>query len=138
MLLVVGVAFVGLTIEALLGVKRVAGVVPYVAEIINGKLVGLAVALGQNVALIGRVAQFDEAYTGFGKLFFHQFTILVSHLDDDAGIFSEERLDQVSLLETVEIDLQAAVHIGEAHFEQAGNETAGGNVMTGQQQTFPD
>ena len=55
----------------------------------------------------------------------------VAHLDNHAGVLGEEHLHDVVALHVVQVDVQTAVLVGEAHLEQSGNHTAGADVVAG-------
>ena len=79
----------------------------------------------EDVALIGRLTDFDIAYTGIFQYLLDLFLALVADLDNDTRILGKQYLDEVLFLHLVEVDFHTALYIGEAHFEQRSDETAG-------------
>ena len=64
--------------------------------------------------------------------------VLVGHLDDHAGVLGEERLDHVAVgAKVVQVDVQAAVGVCEAHLEQRGDKSSGRDVMAGHHPSAP-
>ena len=90
------------------------------------------------MALFGRLSQLHIAYAGFVKQLFDIVLALVSYLDDDTGILSKEELDKIILLETIKVDFKTSVGVGKAHFEQAGDQTTGRDVMPSQDKSALD
>ena len=57
--------------------------------------------------------------------------MLVRDLDYHTGILCKQRLDDVSVLaDVVQVDVHAALCVGERHLQQGGDETAGRDVVT--------
>ena len=121
-MLVVLVALLGFAVEALLGVQQIAGLVPDVTQCIDIKRVGNGspVSIIHNhfnaTAVLYGIAYLGKAYA----LLFHEvlelLLVLVTHLDDYAGILGKERLHHITVLaKVVQVDVQAAFLVGEAH-----------------------
>ena len=52
--------------------------------------------------------------------------MLVADLDDDTGVLSKEGLHDIAILaDVVEVDMKAALGIGEAHLKECGDQTTG-------------
>ena len=142
LLLVVLKALAGLAVEALTTVEQVAGLVPHIAQVVDVEgdglgLVGCAISAAygtdelQGAAVLNGIAYLGEA----NALLLHELLevelVLVAHLDDHAGILGEERLDNVTVLtEVMQVDVLAALRVGEGHLEQRGDETTGRDVVT--------
>ena len=71
-------------------VEQVRGSIPYVAHIVDTELVSNPVFRYQNVAFVGWLTQFDEAYTGIFQDFFHLFFMFIGNLDHDTRILGKE------------------------------------------------
>ena len=147
-MLVVFEAFAGLAVERLFAVKQIAGLVPNVAQVIDVEdqrlgLVGCAISAAYGTdKLQGAAVLNGVAYLGVADaLFLHELAelelVFVAHLDNNTGVLGEERLYDVSVLtEVVQVDVQAALRIGEAHLQQAGDETTGRDVVTSHDPSF--
>ena len=145
LLLIVLEAFAGLAVEALFAVEQIAGLVPYVAQMVDveGKRLccsGIAISGIDN--LDGAAVLYGIAYLGIAHThIFHEVTelelVLVAHFDDHAGVLGEESLYNVWLpsfgggYQVMKIDMQAAPVVGEAHLQQGNDETTGRDVVSG-------
>ena len=103
---------------------------------IDAKLIGCAVLFYQDVALVSGLTDLQIAYACFIKECLERSLILIAHLYDNTGIFSEENLHEVCFLELVEVDAETAFRISEAHFKQCSNHTTRRNVVTSHKETL--
>ena len=83
---------------------------------------------GEGAVAWGGVADFCISHAEVVEQFAHLELVFVAHLDDDAGVFGEERLHQV-FLHIIKVDAHAAGGVGEAHLEQRGEHAAGADVV---------
>ena len=88
------------------------------------------------MAFVGRLANLHEAHAGVFEYLLHFVLVLVGHLDDDTRVFGKEYLDEVVFLNLVEADFHTSLHVREAHLEQGGDETAGRDVVSGQDEAL--
>ena len=138
LLLIVLVALTGLAVEALLGVQQVGGLIPGVAQRVDVERQLLLAGLDNQRAAV----LYGVAYLGVADaLLVHEFgkVLLVGVADfhHDAGILGKERLHHVAVLaEVVQVDVHAALGVGEAHLQQGGNQTAGRDVVSGHDPSF--
>ena len=90
------------------------------------------------MTFVGRLTDFDIAYTGIFQYLLDFFLMLVAHLDNDTRVLGKQYLDEVLLFHLVEVDFHTAFYIGEAHFEQRSDKTAGRNVVSGKNKSLVD
>ena len=131
---VVGGALVGAAVAALLGVEAVGGCVPYVAQGVDVEgLLEVALTYAQRTLARGRTYIYI-CYAGFFHDVLELGLVVGGYLHDDAGVLGEEDLGDVLCLEVDEVDLEAAVGVGEAHLEEGGDETSGADVVAGEEE----
>ena len=68
-------------------------------------------------------------------MFFHELgellLVFVADFNNDTGILGKQGLHHVAIgTEVVQVDVHTALGIGKAHFQQRGNQTTGGDVVT--------
>ncbi len=131
--LVVLKTLLGAAVEALLRVEQVRGFVPHVAQVVNAKLIGSAVLLAKNMALLRGLAKLHVRHARLVKHFLESPLVLVGHLHHHAGILCEESRDEVGVLEVVKRHLHAALRVGEAHLQKTGDKAAGRDVVPGKE-----
>ena len=62
----------------------------------------------------------------------------VMYLYDHAGVLRKEVLDDVTILQTVEVDVHTSRLVGEGHLQQGRDDTTGRDVMTSHDPSFLD
>ena len=93
--------------------------------------VGVAYRLGDgNLALSLRSTNLGIAYAGILQNLLHTVGVLLLHLYDNTRVLGKEQLHHVTLLYLVEVELQTALGVCEAHLEQCGYDTACADVVT--------
>ena len=117
-------------------VEQVRSRVPYVAHVVDAELISGTVFFDEDVTLIGRLTNLHEAYTCVFEYLLHFVLVLVGYLNNDTRVFGKQYLDEVVFLNLVEADFHTAFYVGEAHFEQRGDETACRDVVSGQDEAF--
>ena len=90
------------------------------------------------MTFFGRFTQLDVTYTGIFENLLHFRFVFVGYLDDNTRIFGKQHFYDVMVCKLVEADFHTAIHIGEAHFQQCRNQTAGRNIVSGQNQSLVD
>ena len=78
----------------------------------------------------------DVAYAGLFECLLEGFFVTGTYLDYYAWILGEENLRDVLLGIVHEVYLQSALRVGEAHFEQSGDEAACADVVSGEQEAM--
>ena len=75
-------------------------------------------------------------------MFFHEFLelllVLVGYLDNHTGVFCHKHLYNVIAGNVVQVDVQSALWIGEAHFQQASDQAASADIVSGHDPSFLD
>ena len=133
---IVFIALTSAAVETLAGVEEIGGLVPHVAEIIHSELIVCAVEVNHDVAFVAGFRNLHACHSGSVQHFKETFLVGVSHLHHHAGILGEEDAHEVCVAELGEIYVQTAFHTSEAHFQETGDETTGGDVVTCQEKTF--
>ena len=64
------------------------------------------------------------------------FVVGLSHLHHDAGVLGKQSMAQTVGRDSVQVHFQAALRVGEAHFEQAGYESARADIVTAAHESF--
>ena len=117
---------------ALYRVEHIRGLEPYVAQEVDSEQT-LAFAVGEHdYALFARSGHGPVAQAAVVEQFLHAVFLGVLYLNEQSGVLGKEYLQQVVLAvhgKAVGVELEAALGIGEAHFEQSGNHTAGAYVV---------
>ena len=80
------------------------------------------------------MSQLQVAHAGLVHDFLELGLVLVGNLHDHARVLGQEYFHDVVVAELVQADFHAALHVGKTHFEQRGDQAAGGNVVPGQHQ----
>ena len=131
--LIVLVALASLAVEALSTVEQIARLVPHVAQVVDVELQTLRELFADHLdaaAVLDGIADLGEAHAALLHELAELLLVLVAHLDDHARVLGEERLDDVALgAEVVQVDVHAALRVGEAHLQQGHNQTAGRDVV---------
>ena len=150
LLLVVLVALLGLTVEALLAVEQVAGLVPDVTQRIDVELVGNGLAISSlsnhlnAAAVFNGISNFGKAHALFLQKVLELLLVVVTDLNDHTRILCEESLHYIRLPSfggvgggyIVQVDVHTALGVGEAHLQQGGDQTTGRDVVTGHDPTL--
>ena len=92
--------------------------------------------VNHDVAFVAGFRNLHACHSGSVQHFKEAFLVGVSHLHHHAGILGEEDAHEVCVAELGEIYVQTAFHTSEAHFQETGDETTGGDVVTCQEKTF--
>ena len=134
LVLVVLVTSFGTAVHALTTVEKVGGTVPDIAESVDvQRLLEVTLADSQTAFARGRTYIYIT-HASFVHEFLELGFVLGADLNDHPGILGEENLLNVVGFKVDEVDLHAAMGVGKAHLQQAGDETAGADVVTCQQQ----
>ena len=136
LLLIVFEAQSGAAVHALLFIEFARRGIPHVAQVVDEELIGLAVFLHHNLAFFRGAADGHICHAGLAHDVLKSLFVLVGHLYHHAGIFGEECVDEVARAEAVEVDVETALCVGETHLQEAGDEAAGGDVVTGEHKAF--
>ena len=131
LLAVVFIAFFRLTIEALLAVEQITACIPNITKVINAKLILCSSLFHEDVSLFARTADVNITDSCSLKELLDLRAILVGNLNHDARVLCKEELHQVVAFHLVEVYLESAFCICEAHFQQTSDETACRDVVTG-------
>ena len=132
LLLVVLVALAGLAAHALLAVEQVGGAIPHVAQLVDVERQGLFVFLYHQLPAVGSgVAYLGKAHTLALEELHQLVLVLVCHLDNHSGVLGKERFRDVVAHQVVQVDVDAALGIGESHFQQGRYHAACAYVVAG-------
>ena len=130
---------VGASVHALVAVEQVRSLVPYVAHCVDVELVcEVALAYLQRACAYSRLTYHGVAYAVVVHYGLEFFGILVGNLNDNAGVLSHKNLNHVVAANLLQVDVHAALCVGEAHFEKSGYHTAGADVVTCHYEVFLD
>ena len=125
LVLVVLQSLVCTAVEALLAIHKVRAVEPYVAHIINIKETCAFAMSNSNLTFLRGGTYLHKANACLFEYILHFLFVGIGHLNNKTGILGEEELNNVSLGNAAEINLNTTLGVCEAHFEQCGNETSG-------------
>ena len=103
---------------------------------VDTELVVVSILTYHDVALVGGHTNLHVTHTGIVQYLLHTSRILVRHLDDNTRILGKQCLYDVATLQLVEVHIDTAFHVGKAHFQQAGQQTTGRDVVSGHDETF--
>ena len=140
LLFVVLITLLGLAVKALLAVQQVARLIPDIAQGINVEGEFFVTGFHYNVAAVRNgIAYLGKAYTLIFHELFELLLVLVAHLDYYARVLGEQCFDDVRCPalggvrgdDVVQIDVHAALGVGETHLKQGGDESSGRDVVAG-------
>ena len=132
--LVVEEAVFGCFFSALFAVEQIGRLEPYVAQMIDEKLIIGSVFVYEQMAFVTGTSQTDKRYAGFFQYLFDFVGFF--YLNQDTRIFAEQYLNKVFFGDFVQRNFQTAFGIGKIHFEHRGYHTAGGDIVPCQNQLF--
>ena len=136
LLLVVAETLSSFAVETLMFIEEEGSGVPHIAEMIDEELVFCTVFLHKDMTLFGGHSEGSGFHTVFCQDSVEARFVFIGHLHQDCGIFGKELLHEIGSTEVVELDTQTAFSVGEAHFQQSGNETACTDVVTSEEDAF--
>ena len=118
LLLIVLETLLGLAVETLLAVEQVRSLIPNVAQGIDIEgLLCVTCLHNDAAAVLYRIADLGIADTHILHEVLKVLLVVVAHLNNDTWVLSEESLHDVAIsADIVQIDMHAALGIGEAHF----------------------
>ena len=135
-MLIIMVASLSLTVEALLLVQFKGGLIPYVTHLIDIEADIVALARDSKLAVCRGLADDDASYAGLVQYTLHSLEICVGYLEYYTRIFGKENLHNVLLCELAEVCLNAALTVGKGHLKQRNDETASADIVAGQYEAF--
>lgn len=92
----------------------------------------------QRACAYSRLTYHGVAYAVVVHYGLELFSILVGNLNDNAGVLCHKNLNHVVAANLFQVDVHAALGVGEAHFEKSGYHTAGADVVTCHYEVFLD
>ncbi len=118
---------------ALIAVEQIGCLEPQVAHLLYVYFVLVVVEFQCESAAVGSgIANLREADSSLFEQFLHLLLVLFGHFNHHAGVLCEQRLGYIAVgTQVVQVDVQTALGVGEAHFEQRSDESAGRNVVSG-------
>ena len=126
------IAFLGFAVEALLLVEQVRCAEPHIAQAVDVKLPLCLALLDEDVPLAARTADVDVTDACILEQLLDFRAVLVGDLYHDARVLSKEHLHKVVALYLVQVDFESALCVREAHLQEARDETACRDVVTGE------
>ena len=135
LLLVVPESGGGAFLAALHSVEQIRRLEPYVAEMVDFHQMPGTTVLHDEHTLGARGTNCIVTASGIGERFLHNSHPGIVNLKHHRGILGEENLYEVGLAgfyERICRDGDTAVGVGESHFEQSGDQTAGRHIVHGQ------
>ena len=129
-------AFLGLAVETLLLVEQIGCAEPHVAKAVDVKVEMHLALLDEQTTLVARATDIGISDSCLFKNLLHLRAILVRHLYHDARILCKEELHKVVAFHLVQVDVESSLCIGEAHLQQASDETACRDVVTGKDEAL--
>ena len=136
LLLVVAETLCCFAVETLMLIEEEGSGVPHIAEMIDEELVFCTVFLHKDMTLFGGHSKCCGFHTVFCQDSVEARFVFIGHLHQDCGIFGKELLHEIGSTEVVELHRQTTFCVGEAHFQQSGDETACTDVVTSEEDAF--
>ena len=138
LLLVVVEALLCFAVLALVCVHEIAALIPHVAQSIDVEGVCLAAFLHADAARSRGLTYIYITHTGILERLLYLRAVGVCHLNDNTWILGKQYLHDVLVLYLVELYGDTVCCVCEAHLKKAGDETACGDVVTGEDETLLD
>ena len=136
LLLVVTETLSCFAVETLMLIEEEGSGVPHIAEMIDEELIFCTVFLHKDMTFFGGHSKGCGFHAVFCQDSIEARFVFICHLHQDCGIFGKELLHEIGSTEVVEFHRQTTFCVGEAHFQQSGDETARTDVVTSEEDAF--